>query len=62
MRRVNTEPTEGQFVVMWTYNNEVWAETCKIIEGIRYTYNDMEGDFILEDSEWPDVPLSFYVM
>lgn len=45
MKQVNAMPENGQFVVMWVFNNKLWASTFKTEEGILYEYNDEESCF-----------------
>lgn len=33
MKQVNEMPTEGQFVAMWEYNNKIWSDTFRWVDG-----------------------------
>ena len=56
MKEVQDLPEEGQFVVVWEYNNKIWSDTFKREGEIILNYNGVEDKFEeesgLEDWSW----------
>ncbi len=48
MRQVAERPTEGQFVQVWIYGGQVWADTYRYIEGKLHVYQEGLGDWAVE--------------
>ncbi len=56
MRIVKTQPTEGQFITVWVYNDLLWADSCLINEaGVLETYSGAENSdcFIIPEGDIP---------
>jgi len=46
MKQVDSIPTEGQFVVLFEYNGNIWSGVCYVEEGILYEFfNDATQSF-----------------
>lgn len=43
----DTCPKDGrQFVAVWVFNQQVWAETFKVIQGVLHRYCTTKDEFI----------------
>lgn len=40
-------PKEGQFIVVWKHNGELWSDTCRIIDG-KVEWYDVHDDFFVD--------------
>ena len=44
-KTVPLQPTEGQFVEIWTYNNRIWSDVLKWVDGYLLSYSDTIDEF-----------------
>ena len=52
MIEVSKRPKEGQFIEMWTYENEIFASTVVINEGCEAIYNHSVDAFVEEETDY----------
>lgn len=45
MRQVDTMPTEGQFVAVYSANNAIWSDTLSWCKGCVLIYSEEEDEF-----------------
>lgn len=44
-KTVLLQPMEGQFVEIWTYNNRIWSDVLKWVDGDLLYYSDTTDEF-----------------
>lgn len=54
-------PDSGQFVAMWTYNNQVWSYTLRIRDGVLYRVTEQGfGEKKLDFGALNNLNITFY--
>lgn len=54
MKLLKTQPTEGQFIAIWKYNDHLWSATLRW-EGDTLLYYNEDGEEYENDSAiWPE--------
>lgn len=47
MKMIKEMPKEGQFIVIWEYNNKLWSETYEWENNELYHYDSIEDEYII---------------
>ena len=48
MNVVHTIPPTGQFVAFWLHDGELFSSTLRIVDGVRYVYDEFEQEFLVD--------------
>lgn len=61
MKFQTEQPTRGQFVAVWTYDDKVWSDTYAWIGGKLHIYCDVSDEFKRETKTFVDDITFFYI-